>query len=895
MKQKAVLLIIFFALGLFAQTDDYVPGQMLLQFKNELRGSINISQQDGIALTGIPAIDELNRQWQVAEIKKVILDPNPDEIARRMGLDLLYLFTFPKTTDIEQISAAYERLPAVKYTSPNLIYHIDRTPNDPRYPDQWHLTNIDCPEAWDFSTGDTTVVTAIIDMGVDYTHEDLQASIWVNPGEDINHNGRFDSLDFNGVDDDTNGYVDDVIGYDFFNGDPDPMPVTIADDHGTHCFGIATAKADNNIGVAGVSWNVRGMDLMCGDNSGIYLSPAIAATYYAADNGAWVTSMSYGSYRGQNFAESTALAYAWERGLINVASAGNDNVTTPHFPSGYSWVVAVAASTPGNAKADFSNYGTWIDVCAPGVNIWSTIIANRYAPFDGTSMAGPVVAGEAALLKSAFPAMTNAECTTRIFNSCDSMPDRLYRSDSLGHGRVNVGKAILQLQRSNLSLTGYRINDQAGNNNGIPDPGETVALIITLANELNWQDASSVTATIDNDDPEIEILKNNASFPTIPAGGSANCSVDSFVFRVRTNSPPYRARFAVNKSANPPTYDNFDNLMVTIGSPRVLLVDDDDGGNLELWYSAAADSLGVLSRIWSVANSGSPVLETLNNYPVVIWLTGLDSTETLTPTDMTNLSSYLDGGGNLFISGQNLGQEIGGQLFYSNYLHARYLANRITTGSLPKVIGIDDDPIGNDDEDTLVMMGTGGANNARSMDGIQPINGAIGSHHYPTNPDTVYAGIHYAGTYKVVYFGFPFEAIDANPTRYTQKWEILRRILIFFEETLPGVAEKLETMSPAGLTIRPNPFSTKITIRIGTGKSLLQKVGEASLPRLFLIQIYDIAGKLVRHWKLDSPQNSIVWDGTDYQGRKLPKGIYFCVLAQPLNKNQIVNKLIYLK
>jgi subtilisin family serine protease len=888
MKQKAVLLILFFALGLFALTNDYAPGEMLLQFKNELRGRVNISQQDGIALTSIPAIDELNRQWRVAKIKKVILDPHPNEIAQRMGLDMLYHFTFPKETNIEKIMAAYEASQYVQYTCPNAIRPVIRTPNDPRYPDQWHLPNIDCPEAWDISTGDTTVVTAIVDMGVDWTHEDLQNNFWINQAEDINHNGRFDSLpwpdgDLDGVDQDNNGYTDDVIGYDFFNGDPNPMPNTIADDHGTHCFGIAGATTNNNIGVAGVAWNVRGMDLMCGDNSGIYLYPATAAIYYAANNGAWVISMSYG---GNGFEpESLALAYAWEQGLVEAGGAGNDYIARRFYPACYPNVISVAASTPSNAKADFSNYGPWIDVCAPGTGIWSTIIANRYAPFDGTSMACPCVAGVAALVKSAFPTMTNAECTTRIFNSCDSMPDRLYRSDSLGHGRVNVGKAILQLVRSNLRVTGYRINDQAGNNNGIPDPGETVALIITLANETNWQEASSVTATIANDDPEIQILKNNASFPTIPAGSSANCSADSFVFAVSASSPPYRARFAVNKSANPPTYDDYDNLWVTIGSPRVLLIDDDDHNNLETWFMAAAESIGVLYRVWSIDERGSPPLETLNDYAVVTWLTGLDSVETLTPADIAKLSSYLDGGGNLFICGQNLGQDIGGQSFYSDYLHARYLANRITTGSLAKVIGIDGDPIGNSDEDTLVLMGTGGANNARSMDGIQPINGAVGSHHYPTNPDTIYAGIHYAGAYKVVYFGFPFEAIDANPTRYTQKWEVLRRILVFFEETLPGVEEKLAITTPGGLRISPNPFSDRTTIYFSSVK--------ANQP--IAVNLYDISGKTVKHWVLNNHQSSVEWDGTDNQGMNLPKGIYFCVLQQPLSQTKIVSKLIYLK
>ncbi len=882
------ILSIFFAF--FAEASDYVPGEMLVQFQNELRGLININKQDGIALTGVLAIDELNRQWQVTEIKKVIPDPNPDEIAQRMGLDMLYHFTFPKTTNIDQIMAAYEVLSNVKYACPNAIYQVDRIPNDPRYSDAWHLPNIGCPDAWEASSGDPTVVTAIVDMGVDYTHEDTQDKLWINPEEDINQNGRFDPSpapagDYNGVDDDDNGYVDDVIGYDFHYGDPDPMPNSFYEDHGMHCFGIATAATDNNIGVASVGWNVHGMALKCGDNSGIYLYPAIAAIYYAADNGAWVISMSYGSYRGQHEAESTALAYAWERGCIEVGSAGNDNVQTPHFPSSYSWVISVAASNAADAKADFSNYGSSIDVCAPGVHILSTIMSNNYAYYDGTSMAGPVVAGVAALMKSAFPAMTNAECTTAIYKTCDSMPDPLYNQGLLGYGRVNVAKAILQPIRSNLKITDFRINDQNGNNNGIPDPDETVALIITLANEAGWQDANSISATMNNDDQEIEVIKNSATFPAIPAGGSANCSADSFVFQVSASSPPYQARFDINLNANPQTLNPYDNLFIIIGSPRVILVDDDDGQNIENWYAAACDSLGVIYRVWSISDLGSPSIDTLNHYPVVAWFTELDSIQTLTSTDMTNLSSYLDNGGNLFLCGQNLGQEIGSESFYNSYLHARYISNQISTGSFPKIVGIDGDPIGQSESDTLVLLGTGGAGNARSMDGIAPLSGAVGSHHYSNNPDSIYAGIHYAGDYKVVYFGFPFEAIDANPTRYTQKWEILRRILLFFNEQLPGIEEKSVSINSSSLAILPNPFSSQTVIRFSPSK----------LSHSAKINLFDANGKLINHWSVTSAKNSIIWNGKDRQGRPVSNGIYFCVMQSKPDSKTTLDKIVFLK
>ena len=879
MKKEGIIITLLLTFVLWAQKSDYVPGEMLVQFQNELRGIISVIQNNNITLTGIPVIDDLNRQWQVSKIKKVIVDPNPNEIARRMGLDMLYLFTFPKETDVQQIIGAYAACPYIKYACSNAIYHTNQVPNDPRYPEQWHLPKIGCPDAWDITTGDTLVVTAVIDEGIDYFHSDIQDNVWVNPGEDINHNGRWDPGDNNGIDDDNNGFVDDLIGWDFVDWDPDPTPTF---SHGMLCFGVASAVTNNNIGVGSVGWNVKGMGLRCGHEGGIYLYSAIQAIYYATDNGAWVINMCYGRSTPSE-PESLVLAYAWERGLVECAAAGSD--TIPLYPAAYPWVIAVAASDRFDRRAYFSSYGDWIDLCAPGVDILSTAMPNRYYSFSGTSASCACVTGVATLLKSAFPAMTNAECTTRIFQSCDTMPDSLYWRGLLGHGRVNAAKAILQLIRCNLLQTDLRINDLTGNNNGIPDPGETVALIIMLTNEAIWQDANNVSAILTNDDPEIEIIKSIATFPAIPAGSSANCSADSFVFRVSESVPPYQAQFGISKNANPQTYDTHDDLSIIIGSPRVLLVDDDNGEDFETWYQAACDSLGVLYNLWTITSSGSPPQETLNHYPVIVWFTGLDSIQTLTSIDMANLSAYLDDNGNLFLCGQNLGQDIGSEPFYSNYLHARYLFNSITTGPIPRVVGINGDPIGYSTTDTLVLLGSGGAGNSRSMDGIQPIDGAEGSHHYVHNPDTIYAGVHYSGIYKTVYFGFPFEAIDASPTRYFQKWDILRRILIFFTEQLPGVKEQNSNFHSQNiLSIFPNPFFNKTHIRLSTSKA----------NDCMFIGIFDISGRLIRNWSLFSNQE-IIWDGSDNQGRKLPGGIYFCIVRQALNAKPQFKKVIYLK
>jgi hypothetical protein len=883
-------LVIVFALPVTSSPefpDRYVAGHLIVQFKPEYRGLINVENRDGIVLTGIAAVDELNELFQTKGIDKAYRNPHPNDNAKRFGIDLVYLFTFSEETKVVDLVNAYRTCPAILSADPNYVFSVDYMPNDSLYSGQWHHQNLQCERAWDICKGDTNVWLAIVDEGLQWDHLDISDNVWINHPEDINHNGRFDlgpppGGDENGVDEDANGFTDDVIGWDFYYSDNNPIPEISSESHGTLCFGAACAVTDNIRGIAGIGFNSRGAGLRCGDESGIYTYYSIQAINYAADNGAFAISMSWGGAGYQSELDN-ALQYAWSQGCVLMASAGNTySGGSPRYPAYYTHVIATAASDRIDRRSvwspqEQSNYGTWVDLAAPGTDVLTTNTgSNRYdATFGGTSAASPCVGGLAVLLKSAFPTMTNAECTTRIFESCDSMPDSTYRLGLLGHGRINVGKAVNQPIRCYLQMTDYRIVDRTGNNNGYPDLGETCAVVITLANDPYWQTATSVSATVTCPDTTVTFIHPTGTFPDIPAGTARSCSADSILFVTHANAIPHRIRLAITKNATPISYDLDEMITVAVGAPRVLMVDDDDGVNVEQWFKQGCDSIGVLYRLWTIANSGSPSLDTLEQYPVVVWFTGVDSTQTLTSGDMTALSSYLDDHGNLFLCGQNLGQEIGSQPFYADYLHTAYLSNRITTGSFPRAVGINGDPIGNNDLDTLALMGSGGAGNARSMDGIKPINGAVGCYHYVLNPDTIYAGTHYSNSYKVVYFGFPFEAIAGNATRYSQKWEIMARILTFFGEPLPPIGVKEEPkvfyqLIEPTLSFAPNPFHKQTAIRF--------QIGEARNSQL---NIYNAAGKLVRILTLSqTTSQSVIWDGKDAHRRNLPTGVYFCELRK---------------
>jgi subtilisin family serine protease len=283
----------------------------------------------------------------------------------------------------------------ILHVEPNYRLSKNAIANDPRFSELWGMHNtaqtggtfdadIDAPEAWDITTGASTVVIAVIDSGVDYTHPDLQVNIWTNPAE----------VPGDGIDNDGNGYIDDVHGYDFFQNDSDP---TDADGHGTHCAGTIAAVGNNGLGVAGVSWNSKIMICRFLDAEGSgWTDDAVEAVYYAVDNGASILSNSWG---GGWFSESlkTAIEYARDHNVLFVAAAGNsasDNDVAPHYPSSYdvSNVVAVANTDSSDQLSPSSCYGrNSVDLGAPGSSILSTVPAFQtifYENFESASVPG---------------------------------------------------------------------------------------------------------------------------------------------------------------------------------------------------------------------------------------------------------------------------------------------------------------------------------------------------------------------------------------------------------------------------------------------------------------------------------------------------------------------------
>jgi len=355
----------------------------------------------------------------------------------------------PTGTNVQAAAARLHRDPTVAWAEPNWYRQPLVLPNDPALGLQWGLTKANVTSAWDTEAGDEGTVIAIIDTGVDADHPDLVGNLWTN-----------DETPGNGVDDDGNGYEDDIYGWDFLQNDATPQDV---DDHGTHVAGIAAAEWDNGQGGSGVCPECSLMILRAGNGAGFASGDVVEAVRYAADNGADVINLSIGGPQWGK-AERNALKYAIGKGSLIVAAAGNEDRNndtidySPGFPYGPSYpasydlpgVISVAASTVGDGYAGFSNVGRYsVDLAAPGAGIYSTVPNDTYATFNGTSMSSPFVAGLAGLLRAANPSMTPVQTKNAILNGIDK--PGLKSGRSLTNGRVNAFDSISAPDTSNAT------------------------------------------------------------------------------------------------------------------------------------------------------------------------------------------------------------------------------------------------------------------------------------------------------------------------------------------------------------------------------------------------------------------------------------------------------------
>lgn len=367
-------------------------------------------------------------------------------------------------SNIDVILAELQINPAVRYVERNVSRSISVFPDDPYANLQYYLkqpsdADSDVGKAWNTTTGDSEIVVAVIDTGVQIDHPDLVDNMWTNQDEIPNNN----------IDDDNNGFIDDVSGWDFAGDDNDPTPSVDVENysdtallHGTHVAGIIGATGNNSIGGTGVNWEVSIMPIRAFDASGTSsISNLIASVEYARANGADIINMSYGG-GSRSKLEREAITSAYEENIISIAAAGNSNTNLnihPQYPACYSAVFGVSATDADDNKAAYSSYGDdCIDVAAAGSNILSTYYVNtaiglvdEYGYLSGTSMATPIVSGIFALLYSYNDQRTVDEYARIIKQTAESIAD-----DRLGSGRINAKLAMDALKKYDaMDITAY--------------------------------------------------------------------------------------------------------------------------------------------------------------------------------------------------------------------------------------------------------------------------------------------------------------------------------------------------------------------------------------------------------------------------------------------------------
>jgi hypothetical protein len=383
----------------------FVPNEILIGLKPEVLAHLT-EQRLSASQTGIASLDRLSRKYAVQEIVPVFKHLSvADPAARRHGLDGILKLTVPAGTDIFAMIEEYQTDPAIAYAEPNRIYQIADTPNDPGFSQQWGLHNtgqtggrpdadIDAPEAWDVEKGKPAVLIAIVDTGVDYTHPDLQS-----------------------------GRVRTDIDRDFFNYDEDAM-----DDHGhgTYVAGIAAGDTHNSTGIAGVCQGCQILPVKVLSSEGEGSAETVAqGIQYAAQTGAKVISMSLGfpSNCGCSQTVARAINYAFESGSLLIAASGNDSdKQRVSYPASSPRVLAVGATDHNDQETDFSNRDGYLDIVAPGKDVYSLDLNGSYRTASGTSAATPFVSGAAGLILSAQPTLRNTQIWWLLYQSADDFP-----------------------------------------------------------------------------------------------------------------------------------------------------------------------------------------------------------------------------------------------------------------------------------------------------------------------------------------------------------------------------------------------------------------------------------------------------------------------------------------
>lgn len=800
--QKLIIVVFLFVALLYGENTKLdktnyseeliVPGKVIVKYKNvDSFGSVNK-----------PAKNRITSHYGLQNENALFENAKNVKIKQQLNLNNVFVYEVPSETDINNLVSELESNPSIEYAEPVYLSKVNAVPNDALYSSLFHLPQIKAEKAWDIQYGDSSIVIGIIDTGVDWKHEDLVNVIWKNTGE----------IPDNGIDDDGNGYIDDIKGWDFVTGvdgysgsdahpsedgdeeDNDPMDFN---GHGTHVAGIAAGETNNGIGIASVAAGARIMPLRCGyhaNNGNGYVRTDFAARayLYAADNGADIVNQSSGN-SGQLIVD--AALYAFLNGVLVVTSAGNADLISPSALGAQHWVMTVAAVNQYDIKAYYSSYGDYVTVSAPGGEIYfgndnwgilssvvhpSSFYNNaKYFRLQGTSMAAPLVASVAGLVKSYKPNLNPVDLFSLIEGTADNIDVKNPKHPGmLGSGRVNVYRAMTEevIPKPDFSILSYSLTDNGVNSNSVIEPGENVVLNIDIQNK--WADASNVFINVSFErDWPFTIANKNFNigvFPGILDYQNSTKSIDVNI-SCAADAFPQTAILYVNISAD--GHDESFFIPISV-NPQVLFVadfeqDENKKFDFSLLYFEDLVHAGI-SFDYVHRLSNGVTADMLNNYSAVVWACEWQW-PTLDANDRQALKSYLDNGGSLFLSGQDIGWDLHESVFnvdvefYANYLKAYYIAD---DAGQSEIQGIKGDPITDGISSSFYQKNR--LSTQQFPDEIAAVGGSVPIYKYPNGS---VGAIRYRNNYDLVYFAFGgYESMLDSIARR----KVLKRIMNWF-------------------------------------------------------------------------------------------------------------------
>lgn len=528
---------------------DYLPNTVIVKYKtgtklNSLTESASAELKDaGITLSALEPIFKQNTNNTEAT-------SNAD-----FHFENYYEAKYTGNTPIEKVINALLQNEQVAYAEPSYVHTTWYTPNDAAYSAQFYLSQVKAPQAWDILRNASSVIIGIVDSGSELTHQDLAANIYYNTADPVN-----------GIDDDGDGYIDNYAGWDFCGasaatmiGDNDPNVKSAAADHGVHVSGIASAVTNNGIGVASIATNAKLLIVKAGaDDNGRSIYKGYEGIKYAADKGAQIINCSWGGEGGGQFGQEM-VNYAISKGCLVVAAAGNSGNDIPIYPAAYDGVLAVANLNSNDIKGSASNYGTYVDLSAPGEGIYNTVFNNNYAYYSGTSMAAPLVASAAALLKAKYPNYTGLQIGELLRATSDNInaqnPNYV---NLLGKGRLNVYRALTESAAS-VRYQNIAITDQSFGNRA---PGTEITMQFSLKNLLVPVTGLNVNITCNS--PYVQVLDQNVNVGNLSTAELKN-NVGPVRVRILTNAPEnHEVLFTLNYTANNGSYTDFESFKTVV-------------------------------------------------------------------------------------------------------------------------------------------------------------------------------------------------------------------------------------------------------------------------------------------------------------------------------------------